>query len=228
MIDQELLAEQLRLAQQIKALTARDLIQIWNRLDISDPYQAQAILIEALKDLTVTYGEISAVAAGDFLEALAESAGRVQRPVALAAVAPDEQVAAMTRWGLGPLFEENPRPGAALKRLSGGTSRLSLQPGRNTVLDYVQRERIRWAFVPQGSNTCPFCLMLASRGSVYHTEQPGYHDSCDCAMTPVREDDDVPQVNQDLQDEWREVTAGSMDQRKTWAAHIQESRNLSN
>ncbi len=223
-----MIEEQLRITNQIKTLTARDLIQAWNALDIEDMAHSWAILEEALRDITATYGEISAVSAADFLEAIAEAAGRTIQPVALAAVAPDEQVDAMMRWGLGPLWEETPRPNAALKRLAGGTSRLALQPGRNTTLDYVRRERIRWAFVPQGTNTCPFCLMLASRGAVYYTEQPGYHDSCDCTTICIHEDEDVPQVNQDLEDEWRAVTGGARDQSKVWRKHISETRNLSN
>lgn len=47
-----------------------------------------------------------------------------------------------------------------------------------------------WARVPEGPNTCAFCLMLASRGFVYHTEESAgglgntYHDHCQCTVTP--------------------------------------------
>ncbi len=222
----EMIAEQLRVTSQIKTLTARDLIKLWDVLDIEDMTRSWAVLEEALRDITATYGDISAASAIDFLESAAEAAGRPSAVIPMAAVAPDEQVGSMMRWGLGPLWEETPRPSMALKRLAGGAGRLSLQPGRNTVLDYVRRERIRWAFVPQGTATCPFCLMLASRGAVYHTEQPRYHEFCDCSITPIHEDQDVPQVNQDLEDEWRAVTAGARDQRAVWGKHIRETRGL--
>lgn len=47
----------------------------------------------------------------------------------------------------------------------------------------------RFARVPSGSETCRFCLMLASRGAVYHNEIKAgsdghYHSKCDCRIVP--------------------------------------------
>ena len=47
----------------------------------------------------------------------------------------------------------------------------------------------RYARVPSGSDTCPFCLMLASRGFVYHNAKSAgalnhYHNNCDCRIVP--------------------------------------------
>lgn len=47
----------------------------------------------------------------------------------------------------------------------------------------------RFARVPQGEKTCDFCLMLASRGPVYLTEESAgaftkYHAHCDCKVVP--------------------------------------------
>lgn len=47
----------------------------------------------------------------------------------------------------------------------------------------------RYARVPSGSETCLFCLMLASRGYVYRTPQTAgedghYHANCDCRIVP--------------------------------------------
>ena len=49
--------------------------------------------------------------------------------------------------------------------------------------------RPRYARVPSGSDTCPFCLMLASRGFVYHSARLAgqlnhYHNNCDCRIVP--------------------------------------------
>lgn len=46
-----------------------------------------------------------------------------------------------------------------------------------------------YARVPTGAETCTFCLMLASRGFVYHTEDAAgavdhYHAHCDCRVIP--------------------------------------------
>lgn len=44
----------------------------------------------------------------------------------------------------------------------------------------------RWARVPTGSETCVFCIMLASRGFVYHGEDVASHAhaNCDCRVVP--------------------------------------------
>lgn len=45
----------------------------------------------------------------------------------------------------------------------------------------------RYARVPTGAETCDFCLMLASRGFVYHSESSAavdhVHERCDCRVT---------------------------------------------
>lgn len=49
--------------------------------------------------------------------------------------------------------------------------------------------RVRYARIPSGADTCPFCLMLASRGFVYTSaksagEMNHYHANCDCLIVP--------------------------------------------
>lgn len=51
-----------------------------------------------------------------------------------------------------------------------------------------------FARVPTGTETCTFCLMLASRGAVYHTRKTAgewrhFHRGCDCKVVPSFEDD---------------------------------------
>lgn len=53
-----------------------------------------------------------------------------------------------------------------------------------------QAQKVKWARVPTGLETCAFCFMLASRGFVYQSEEKasagdhGYHDNCDCVVIP--------------------------------------------
>ena len=51
-----------------------------------------------------------------------------------------------------------------------------------------------FARVPTGTETCTFCLMLASRGAVYHTRKTAgewrhFHRGCDCKVVPSFEGD---------------------------------------
>ena len=59
-------------------------------------------------------------------------------------------------------------------------------------------QKIKWARVPSGFETCSFCFMLASRGFVYGSEKLAkiaqrtgdtYHTNCDCIIIPGFEDE---------------------------------------
>lgn len=57
-----------------------------------------------------------------------------------------------------------------------------------TCLNNAKRDpnKPRFARVPTGDETCDWCLMLASRGFVYHTEAAASHahSDCDCRVVP--------------------------------------------
>lgn len=61
-----------------------------------------------------------------------------------------------------------------------------------TVLNNGKRDsrHPRYARVPSGFETCDFCIMLASRGPVYHTERSAgafdhWHANCRCRVVPM-------------------------------------------
>ena len=66
-----------------------------------------------------------------------------------------------------------------------------------TIVANVGRDRdkgARFARVPAGAETCTFCLMLASRGAVYHSRKTAgefkhFHRNCDCKVVPSFEGD---------------------------------------
>lgn len=81
--------------------------------------------------------------------------------------------------------------------------RHAMQAGRDAIFDAVRSDpqALGYARVPSGTETCGFCLMLASRGAVYKTKQSAmfkegtndpYHNNCDCAIVPVFDRDDWP------------------------------------
>lgn len=81
----------------------------------------------------------------------------------------------------------------------------------------------RYARVPTGAETCPFCLMLASRGFVYlNAKSAGadgnghYHANCDCRIVPGFDGMDYEGYDPDaLYFEWRDSThAEYMERRK--------------
>lgn len=69
--------------------------------------------------------------------------------------------------------------------------------------------RPRYARVPTGAETCDFCLMLASRGFVYHSTSSAAvdhtHDSCDCRVVPGFPGDEVEGYDPDtIYRRWRD------------------------
>lgn len=61
---------------------------------------------------------------------------------------------------------------------------------RNTIENTrADPDDVRFARVPQGETTCDFCIMLASRGPIYHSEDSAgafskFHYRCDCKVVP--------------------------------------------
>ena len=73
-----------------------------------------------------------------------------------------------------------------------------------TIVANVGRDRDKGAMfarVPTGTETCTFCLMLASRGAVYHTRKTAgewrhFHRGCDCKVVPSFDPDPDAEVVQ--------------------------------
>lgn len=78
-----------------------------------------------------------------------------------------------------------------------------------------RREGVRFARVSTGLETCTFCLMLASRGAVYHTRESAgefshYHRRCDCKVVPGFADDPMAELVEghsprEAQRQWQEL-----------------------
>lgn len=79
-----------------------------------------------------------------------------------------------------------------------------------TCLNNARRDprKPRFARVPTGAETCDFCLMLASRGFVYHTEAAASHThtSCDCRVIPSWDSYEVEGYDpKAIYDQWQDA-----------------------
>lgn len=214
--------ERFRAAQQdLVTLSTRDLLAVWRALDYSNARAATDVLLATFPDITAAYGDLAAVAAADLYEDLrAEYGPGSPFRARAAAVAPLEQSQAAVRWAVAPLWADDPRLDATLARLSGALRRLTLQPARDTIQTESRREGTTYAVVPAG-DACEWCLMLASRGAVYHEQRERqWHDSCRCVAAPVWRPTDLPDINQRLRDEWQQVASDAPDPRAAWREHV--------
>lgn len=80
----------------------------------------------------------------------------------------------------------------------------------NTCLNNAKRDprKPRFARVPTGIETCDFCLMLASRGFVYHTEAAAghAHGGCVCRVVPSWKSQEVEGYDPDaIYDQWQDA-----------------------
>lgn len=185
------------------SLAERDVRSFWASLDLSNPVRAARLLEQYLPELIQQYGEIGAAVASDFYAELREESPAARKAFSsiLGDAIPFDQSAASTRWAVGPLFREEADTAAALSNVLDVTDRLIKQQGRNTVEANARKDplRVRYARVPSGSETCKFCLMLASRGAVYLDSKAAgevnkYHGKCDCVPTPVWDDSDYDRL----------------------------------
>lgn len=96
------------------------------------------------------------------------------------------------------------------------------------------KRRPKYARVPTGSETCDFCLMLASRGFVYSSEATGgavkldhYHSGCDCRVVCQWEDGGVEDYDTDaIYDRWQDsVDALARERAEKRGTTVEEERD---
>ena len=157
--------------------------------DVTDPADMRDALLEIVPSLVREYGDLAGTAAAEWYEELRTGAVGGSYNAVLADGVPDAAVEGSVRGAAGELFGDN--ASRVLELLNGAVQRHIMQVARETVRRNVgqDRSRPRFARVPTGRETCAFCLLLASRGWVYHTaetagSQENWHDFCDCMVVP--------------------------------------------
>lgn len=141
------------------------------------------------------YDDVAAEFAAQWYDALAEREGaRLQRAVTMTTYRP-KSVDEVARYQAKKLVKGCD---AAFARACGEYARNdALRSLNETIISNVGRDKgagVRFARVPTGFETCTFCIMLASRGAVYHTRKSAgefkhFHRHCDCKVVPGFEDD---------------------------------------
>jgi hypothetical protein len=204
-------AEHRRAVDDVASLALRDLVELWRGVETaSAPTIARAVQAE-LPTLIELYGEMAAVLGGDWYDELRDEAGAAGRFDARLADPPaPEQVEALARWGVGPVFSQSPDAGAALSLLSGGLQRAVVGMDRGTVEASALADPAGPVWTRQARPTaCAFCKMLSTRGAVYGSEEAAtrvvgqrgrglqtfggrYHDHCHCTAVPTWPGQDVP------------------------------------
>jgi hypothetical protein len=205
------LTEQHRLVQLgIRAQALNDFKRLWPLWTPTDP-RSFADLVTATTTLVRAYHPISSGVAASYFTAFRAAEEIDGRAVPVFASAPADAMIASSLYATGETATRQaiaagrpPEDAAqvAFVRTSGAVSRHILNGGRQTILESVQRdEHARgWARITDG-DPCAFCLVLASRGAVYKTEQTAEfqaHDHCGCAAEPFYSGSEPPRADEFL------------------------------
>lgn len=181
------------LTEQVNGLSAdaqAKVMRVLERVDWEggDIAECRAAVSEAVRMACGAYADVAAQASADFYDAARElAAGEALGARAVSGYDPaatDGAVRAFTQDIVDgkPVDQFNRK---VLERVDYEMKRAAA----NSTVANARRDPLkpRWARVPSGSETCQFCLMLASRGFVYRSEESAgnhYHAHCDCRIVP--------------------------------------------
>ena len=140
----------------------------------------------------------------------------------------DDVSAFISRWFTGESPEQVVR-----RRVGDLASGQVKRMANRTMARNASRDGVRYARVPSGSETCGWCMMLASRGFVYSSEKTAgaidhYHNDCDCKIVPGFDGTEVEGYDPDGLYEVYNEAYGELDGRaglrRMWSELPEENR----
>lgn len=195
--------------------------------------------IEALKIATENYGELTSAASGLMYDLTTDYLGLDLDSAELFETMTIEEAEKIARYQATKLVrgdkEEFVRQ---MARAAGDSVRWQ---ANKTVTANVNREKdkkagMRFARIVSGSETCSFCMMLASQGFVYQSKKAAmykkdgvnrYHHGCKCGVIAGLADTELEGYDtQRIYDRWQALKAIEEQTDKTWAEREAEKAEL--
>ena|ERR1035441_1058414 len=225
----------------LAAIAIRDVIQIWQQLNLRDVRSSWPALRTALAALIRDRYGMSVTQAAQYYGQARWAAGvRGVAPVVIPDTMPEPLITATLDstgpWSLLGRIKQGQTVTEASDNtavtMSGAASRLIQNGARQVVLQSVAADAkaVGWMRVTS-SNPCAFCAMLSGRGFTYRTEaSAGFeaHNHCQCVASPAfsKEDADAMKDN-DLARQWKQATKGlsGADALKAWRQHWNAQQN---
>lgn len=164
---------------------ARALVRAWCAAHPGDVAGAREYARAAVAEVVARYGDAAAEAACAVYDELAAQSGS-EVPAAEIDNEPDEdQIERVARYQAGKLAGGDAEGFA--ESMASYAAYAARSAAQATVEANCRRDNVRYARVPSGSETCPWCTMLASRGFAYWSREAAGHAShrnCDCVVVP--------------------------------------------
>lgn len=180
----------------ISADAKAKVLRVLKELDWNDIPACRDAVVSAVNAVLDTYSLAAGQASADFFDASREIAVGSHLGAAVATGRDPDATEGAIRAFVDKVLKGDidsfnsavlSRVGYELKRSAG-----------QTMMENAARDPLkpRFARVPSGGETCKFCLMLASRGFVYHSKKTAgefghYHDNCDCRIVASWDKDGV-------------------------------------
>lgn len=148
-------------------------------------------IVALMRPCCESAAESAAAVAAEFYDAArASEVGSALGAVPDARYNPDATEGAVRAFVQDVVDGKGPRP--VIRRCRERVDYEAKKAAANAIRENVRRDRARprYARVPSGTETCRFCIMLASRGPVYRNadsagEGEHWHANCDCRIVPM-------------------------------------------
>lgn len=180
----------------ISADAKAKVLRVLEKLDWNDVPACRDAVVSAVNAVLDAYSLAAGQASADFFDASREIAVGSRLGAAVATGRDPDATEGAIR-----AFVEKVLKGDIDSFNSAVISRVGYELKRSagqTMMENAARDPLkpRFARVPSGGDTCKFCLMLASRGFVYHSKKTAgefghYHDNCDCRIVASWDKDGV-------------------------------------
>jgi hypothetical protein len=164
---------------------------LWKRLPLDDLGTLEDALYQLYPRLVEESAEVASSAALEWYEKQREAEGvaKAYSPVMPTGLVDENEAAKIVGAAIRDLREGTGRA-RVLTRLTDGARKLISDAGRATTQHAAERDpkKPRYARVPTGAETCAWCMLWASRGFVYKSEETAQfkrsHFKCDCQIVP--------------------------------------------
>jgi len=225
----------------LAAASVRDVLQVWQALNLRDVRQSWPALRTALAALVRDrYSQASALGTGYYQQARQAAGVLGEAPRVVVPPPPADLIDATLDstgpWNLLGKIKQGQQVADANEntsvQLAGAAQRLITNGARQAVLTSVEADAkaVAWMRVTS-SNPCAFCSMLASRGGVYRSEaSAGFeaHSACCCIAAPLFSHEDVAATKDNpLYQQWKQATKGKSgpDALRAWRQHWDAQQN---
>jgi hypothetical protein len=164
---------------------------LWKRLPLDDLGTLEDALYQLYPRLVEESAEVASSAALEWYEKQREAEGitKAYSPAMPTGLVDENEAAKIVGAAIRDLREGTGRA-RVLARLTDGARKLISDAGRATTQHAAERDpnKPRYARVPTGAETCAWCMLWASRGFVYKSEETAQfkrsHFKCDCQIVP--------------------------------------------